>query len=151
MKETYCFPVPWKRELQCSISFAGQRLLEGRVCLPGGLFVMVSSLELWAEALALLEVDRRAKLISDFRGQVTASRGPHLPMASSSRNALAFNFPGGSVRKESSCNAGDVGSIPESGRSPGEGNGNSLQYSCLENPMAEKPGLTLCKTYATNC
>ena len=37
--------------------------------------------------------------------------------------------------KESACNAGDVGSIPGSGRSPGEGNGNPLQYSCLENAM----------------
>ena len=44
-------------------------------------------------------------------------------------------FPGGSDGKESSCNMGDPGSIPGSGRSPGEGNGNSLQYSCLENPM----------------
>ena len=35
----------------------------------------------------------------------------------------------------SACNMGDLGSIPESGRSPGEGNGNPLQYSCLENPM----------------
>ena len=38
------------------------------------------------------------------------------------------------VGKESACNAGDLGSIPGSGRSPGEGNGNPLQYSCLENP-----------------
>ena len=37
--------------------------------------------------------------------------------------------------KESTCNAGDAGSIPGSGRSPGGGNGNPLQYSCLENPM----------------
>ena len=37
--------------------------------------------------------------------------------------------------KASACNAGDLGSIPESERSPGEGNGNPLQYSCLENPM----------------
>ena len=37
--------------------------------------------------------------------------------------------------KESACKAGDVGSIPELGRSPGEGNGNPLQYSCLGNPM----------------
>ena len=44
-------------------------------------------------------------------------------------------FPGGSEVKASACNAGDLGSIPGSGRSPGEGNGNSLQYSCLENPM----------------
>ena len=37
--------------------------------------------------------------------------------------------------KESACNAGDAGSIPESGRSPGEGNGNLFQYSCLGNSM----------------
>ena len=44
-------------------------------------------------------------------------------------------FPGGSEVKASAWNAGDPGSIPGSGRSPGEGNGNPLQYSCLENPM----------------
>ena len=44
-------------------------------------------------------------------------------------------FPGGSVNKESTRNAGDLGSIPGSGRSPGEGNGNPFQYSCLGNPM----------------
>ena len=44
-------------------------------------------------------------------------------------------FPGGSEDKASTCNAGDQGSIPGLGRSPGEGNGNPLQYSCLENPM----------------
>ena len=42
---------------------------------------------------------------------------------------------GGSEVKASACNAGDLGLIPGSGRSPGEGNGNPLQYSCLENPM----------------
>ena len=44
-------------------------------------------------------------------------------------------FPGGSEDKASACKAGDPGSIPGLGRSPGEGNGNPLQYSCLENPM----------------
>ena len=44
------------------------------------------------------------------------------------------SFPGGSDGKASACNAGDLGSIPVLGRSPGEGNGNPLQYSCLENP-----------------
>ena len=44
-------------------------------------------------------------------------------------------FPGGSVSKESACNAGDPGSIPGSGRSPGEGNDYPLQYSCLDNFM----------------
>ena len=46
-----------------------------------------------------------------------------------------FGFPGGSDGRESACNAGDLGLIPGSGKSPGEGNGNPLQYSCLENPM----------------
>ena len=45
------------------------------------------------------------------------------------------DFPGGSGGKGSAYNAGDPGSVPGSGRSPGEGNGNPLQYSCLENPM----------------
>ena len=44
-------------------------------------------------------------------------------------------FPCSSVSKEFACNVEDPGSIPGSGRSPGEGNGNPLQYSCLENPM----------------
>ena len=44
-------------------------------------------------------------------------------------------FPGGSDGKESACNAGDVGSVPGLGRSPGERNGNPLQYSRLENSM----------------
>ena len=44
-------------------------------------------------------------------------------------------FPGGSVVKNLCANAGDVGSIPDLGRSPGEGNGNLLQYSCLGNLM----------------
>ena len=50
---------------------------------------------------------------------------------------ILFNkcFPGGSEVKASACNAGDLGSIPGSERSPGEENGNPLQCSCLENPM----------------
>ena len=48
---------------------------------------------------------------------------------------LVLLFPGGSEDKASACKAGDPGSIPGLGRSPGEGNGNPLQYSCLENPI----------------
>mgnify|MGYP007134341255 CR=1 FL=1 len=59
-----------------------------------------------------------------------------------------MGFPGGSDGKEAACNAGDLGSVPGSGRSPGEGNGNPLLYSCLENSMgrvawwATIPGVT---------
>ena len=49
-------------------------------------------------------------------------------------------FPGSSVSKVSACNSGDPGLIPVSGRCPGEGNGNPLQYSSLGNPMDEEPG-----------
>ena len=48
---------------------------------------------------------------------------------------MLWGFPNGSDGTVSACNAGDLGSIPGLGRSPGEGNGNPLQYSCLENPM----------------
>ena len=56
--------------------------------------------------------------------------------------ALDLGFTGGSLSKESTCStedAGDVGSIPGSGRSPRGGNGNPLQHSCLENPMGRGP------------
>ena len=57
------------------------------------------------------------------------------PGLNSAALAVALGFPGGSEVKVSAWNAGDLGSIPASGRSPGEGKGNPLQYSCLENPM----------------
>ena len=51
------------------------------------------------------------------------------------KNTKFRSFPLGSAGKESASSAGDLGSIPVSGRSPGEGNGSPLQYSCLENSM----------------
>ena len=51
---------------------------------------------------------------------------------------VLLGFPGGSDGKESPCNAGDLNSIPGLGRSPGGGHGNSLQYSCLENPHEQR-------------
>ena len=53
-------------------------------------------------------------------------------------NCIPQGFPGGSDGKESVCNGGDQVLIPGSGRSPGEGNGNPLQYSCLENSMVAR-------------
>ena len=47
----------------------------------------------------------------------------------------SLGFPGDSESKETACSVGNLGSIPGLGRSPGEGNGNPLQCSCLENPM----------------
>ena len=48
---------------------------------------------------------------------------------------VTMGFPGGLDSKESACNARGLGSIPDSGRSPGEENGNPAKYSCLQNPM----------------
>ena len=56
-------------------------------------------------------------------------------MAERLSTAQPHSFPGGLDGKEYTCNAGDLGSIPRLGRSPGEGNGYPLQYYCLENPM----------------
>ena len=53
----------------------------------------------------------------------------------SSAAHTGLGFPGDSDNKESACYAGDLGSIPGSRRSPGEGNGNLLQYTCLESPL----------------
>ena len=61
--------------------------------------------------------------------------GSWLSRKEKTRTTLKMGFPGGSDCKESACNAGDLGSVPGLGRSPGEGIGNPLQYSCLENPM----------------
>ena len=61
-----------------------------------------------------------------------------------------MGLDGGSDGKESTCNAGDPGLIPGSGRAPGEGNGSPLQYSCLGNPMdggaSQAPGVTESQT-----
>ena len=51
-----------------------------------------------------------------------------------------MGFPGGPAEENSPANAGDAGLIPGSGRFPGEGDGNPLQNSCLENSMTEEPG-----------
>ena len=69
---------------------------------------------------------------------------------------LKMGFPAGSEFKASTCNEGDLGLIPGSGRSPGEGNDNALQYSCLENPMnggawwATVHGVSMSQTWLNN-
>ena len=68
-----------------------------------------------------------------------------------------MGFPGGSDGKEGACNAGDLGSVPGLGRSSGEGNGYSLQFSCLESPMDRRAWLSIVHevaqswTWLSNC
>ena len=71
--------------------------------------------------------DARLRWAQHYRFYACATQISSFPIFS--------DFPGGSDGKVSACNVGDPSSIPPLGRSPGEGNGNPLQYSCLDNPM----------------
>ena len=76
--------------------------------------------------------------------QSSQSSGPHVmlgdPVKLAKFSCISISgLPWWLSGNESACNAGDMGLIPGSGRSPGEGNGNPLQYSCLENPMDRGP------------
>ena len=77
-------------------------------------------------------------IVIDLFGQIFFFNHPHqnqeLIILNTNTNSI-LGFPGGSDCKASAYNAGDQGSIPGLGRSPGEGNGTPLQYSCLESPM----------------
>ena len=104
--------------------------------------------DLWGLPSTLFSIHRpvgRTNLAPDVQPSQSAS-SIHLPEMVCSELGIGFildlsestcnlGFPVGSVSKMSAFNAGDLGSIPELGRSPGEGNGNPLQYSCLENSM----------------
>ena len=101
------------------------------------------SLCLWdfKHGYAITEASLVAQLVKDlpamqetlvqFLGQKDPLERDKLP------TPVFLSFPGSSDGKESACNAGDLGLIPGSGRFPGEGNGNPLQYCCLENPHGQ--------------
>ena len=79
------------------------------------------------------------RVVKDLHGSLSGHGRQTVPLPFydkriSGQVMLLRGFPGGSYGKESACNAGDLGSIPELGRSPERGHGNPLQYSCLENP-----------------
>ena len=80
-----------------------------------------------------------SSLVSSAKGSDPMGSEPHLYfylfILYFLKPCTYLGFPGGSNDKESACSAGDLGSIPGSARFPGEGNGNPLQYSRLENPM----------------
>ena len=92
--------------------------------------VLILYLTIWRTARLLYKA---AALFCDPMSSVWSFQSLHILTSTSSY--LPLGFPGGSEVKVSACNAGDPGSIPGSGRSSGEGNGNPLQCSCLENSM----------------
>ena len=106
-------------------------------------FLLHSCLPKWC-FWPLLEKERRRgkvgiKGLLDWAPGEMVSSSPGLAVV---WNWFSLGFPGGSEGKAPARNAGDPGSIPRSGSSSGEGNGNPLLYSCLENPRKEEPGET---------
>ena len=79
-------------------------------------------------------INRMKKIFQTQKKHLKISTSVHLNIIKGMYLNI-LDFPGGSDGKASVCNAGDPGWIPGLGRSPGEGNGSPLQYSCLENPM----------------
>ena len=77
----------------------------------------------------------KIEILLDSLNSIEIPNDYHNKLREVNGNIPIWGFPGGSDGKESACNAGDPGSIPGLRRSSGEGNGNPLQYSCLENPM----------------
>ena len=74
-------------------------------------------------------------IADSLTGHVTLSKTQNFVVLSIMCVIIYMDFPGGSVLKESACNAGDMGLISGLGKSPGEGNGYSPQHSCLGNPI----------------
>ena len=77
---------------------------------------------------------------ADIRGSLKQESDLFRTMCLGDHYGCYWGFPSSSVGNESACNAGDLGLIPGSGRSPGEGNGNPLQDTGMENPMDRGPG-----------
>ena len=103
----------------------------GQECAIGVCLPMCKDWGVTTQSEASQEWDKGNKLIRDFRGETLK----YSPKSLTFRISVYIYTVHSSVSKDSACNTGDPGSIPGSGRSPGEGNGNPLQYSCLENPM----------------
>ena len=116
------------------------------VGLPDPLWEQTPALEKLGEKMGSCEDWERSLQPPDKRLPLGREKGPGLrKVVAAESRVTPFMFgwrfsdqagsPGGSDSEESTCNAGDPGSIPGSGRSPGEGNGHPFQYSCLEKPM----------------
>ena len=118
-------PRPIPPPLQPAGELEGKRWL---VCLDSTLRVPLETVFL--VSLCLKQFSR--KLVQEGSCVASPPAHPAFPLLTS---CSPVGFPGGSDSKESACSAGGQGSIPGSGRSPGEGNGTPLQYFCLGNPI----------------
>ena len=95
--------------------------------------VIDSSTIMWDFNTPLTPMDRSSRQKINIETQTLNDTTDQIDLIAIYRTF--WGFPGGSDSKESACNVGDLGSVPGSGRFPGEGTDNPLQYSCLENPM----------------
>ena len=100
--------------------------------------MLSSHREIGIEGTATLEPGEKVGLLEEgtWGGRSQLTEADNLSITLGDRG-----FPAGSDGKASACNMGDPGSIPGSGRSSGEGNGNPLQYPCLEDPMDRETGM----------
>ena len=94
-----------------------------------------SALSLQAGSQWVIRLNTERKIQSSIQNQIKASFKSEGKIKKILNKQKLRKFSSSSDGKVSTCNAGDQGSIPGSGRSPGEGNGNPFQCSCLENPM----------------
>ena len=130
------FATPWTAAYQASLSFAISWSLLKFMSIE---LVMLSNHPIICHPLLLSSVFPSIRVFSNELALLTRWSKYWSFSISPSNECLGLlsfrDFPGGSDGKKSVYNEGDPGSVPGLGRSPGEGNGNPLQYSCLENPM----------------
>ena len=138
---SYSFVTPWIAAHQCSllftISWSLIKLLSIESVMPSNHLILCCPLLLLPSVFPGTRVFTNESVLCTVAKVLRASASASvLPMNIQDwfPLELILGFPGGLEDKESSCNAGDLGLIPGLGRSPGAGNGNPLQYSCLENP-----------------
>ena len=125
--DPWVWKIPWRREqLSTPVFLPGE--CHGQRSLAGDSSWSCKELDTTERLTLSLSGEHICKLHIQQRGLVSR-------LYKELSKLSGMDFPDGSDYKASACNAGDPGSIPGSGRSPGEGNGNPLQYSCLENPM----------------
>ena len=142
-----CSLYSWKEYVFCSYEWSGLYLLIQANCL---IVLFRSPLSLLIFSLVVYQLLRGGIKISNYNLKISHKTRPRTFKSSvivkshkvGVTSQTSFDphrgndgFPGGSDAKASACNVGALGSIPGLERSPGEGNGNLLQYSCLENPM----------------
>ena len=133
---TLAWKIPWAEE-PGRLQSMGSRRVRHDPATSLSLFTFVHWRRKWQPTPVFLprESQGRGSLAGFHLWGRTKSDTTEATQQQQQQQCVYWSFPGGSEVKTSAWNVGDLGSIPRSGRSPGEGDSNPLQYSCLENPM----------------